>query len=303
MTTQLLPKPTAAFPRLPLLALFLGASAIGFAPIFMRLSESGPISTAFWRLALAAPVLWLGVWLSRQQSSAPARPLSRTDQKLLIGAGFFFAADLFVWHLSLEYTSVANATLLPNMAPVFVTLGAWLIFRQRITRTFLLGMALAMMGAALLIGQSLNVSNDQLLGDMLALGTAVFYAGYILSTKHLRERVAALTVMAWSSTVCGLLLLPAALLMGEQFVPLTAVGWLVLLGLAWVSHVSGQGMIVFSLAALPATFSSVSLLWQPVMAAMLAWLLLDETLVPLQLLGGVIVLAGIFIARRGSQVG
>lgn len=300
MTTPSLTYRPATFSRAALATLLLGASAIGFAPIFVRLSSVGPISTAFWRLALAVPVLWLGVLLARRQQPGMSRPLTGKEKKLLLAAGFFFAGDLIFWHLAINYTSIANATLLPNMAPVFVTFGAWLFFRQRVSRTFLAGLLLAVSGAALLIGQSFTLSRANLLGDVLALSTAVFYASYLLTTSHLRQHVAALTFMAWSGTVCALILLPAAWLSGELFWPPTAVAWLVLLALALVSHAGGQGLIAHALAALPATFSAVSLLWQPVMAALLAWLLLGEALSPLQITGGAVILSGIFIARRGS---
>ncbi|HRQ37609.1 MAG TPA: DMT family transporter [Chloroflexota bacterium] len=315
MTTRPLSYLTTPFPRVALFTLLLGASAIGFAPILVRLSDAGPISTAFWRLALALPVLWLGVWWARrretslmQPETASGAPLSRRDIAFLAAAGFFFAGDLILWHLAIKYTSVANATLLPNMAPVFVTIGAWFFFRQRVTRLFLLGLLLAMGGAALLIGESFSLSADHLLGDLLALGTAVFYASYLLATKHLRQNMTALTFMAWSGTFCALLLLPAALLSGEPFWPGTAalsaaevaVGWLVLLTMGVVVHAGGQGLIAHAMAALPATFSAVSLLWQPVMAAIFAWLLLSERLSPVQMLGGLVVLSGILVARRGS---
>jgi drug/metabolite transporter (DMT)-like permease len=106
--------------------------------------------------------------------------------------------------------------------------------------------------------------------------------------------------MAWSTTATAIVVLPAALLSGEAFLPGTAEAWLVLLGLACVSHVGGQGMIAYALAHLPAAFSSVSLLVQPVLAAVFAWILLAEPLGPLQALGGLIVLTGIALARRGA---
>ena len=101
-------------------------------------------------------------------------------------------------------------------------------------------------------------------------------------------------------TLTALALLPVTLVSGETLLPADARGWLVLVGLAWISHCAGQGLIAYSLAHLPAAFSSVSLLFQPVMAAIFAWLLLAEPLVPLQLAGGLVVLAGIYLARRGS---
>ena len=132
--------------------------------------------------------------------------------------------------------------------------------------------------------------------------TAVFYAGYILAVKNLRDRGAAtLQLMAVTTTLTALFLLPVALASGETLLPQSASGWLKLVGLAWISHCAGQGLIAYSLAHLPAAFSSVSLLFQPVMAALFAWLLLSEPLVPLQIAGGAIVLVGIYLARRASS--
>ncbi len=300
MNTHTLTKPSNNLPRIAIFALLFGASAIGFAPIFVRLSEVGPISTAFWRLGLAIPVLWLGVALAQRKSKGEVRPLTSQDFKLLAAAGAFFAGDLIVWHLAINYTSIANATLLPNLAPIFVTLGAWFFLRQRVSKLFLVGLLIAIFGATILIGQSFSLSSENLLGDMLALSTAVFYAGYILTVKQARHNVPTLKLMAVSGTVCMFILLPVALLSGETFWASTGQGWAVLLALALLSHVGGQGLIAYALAALPATFSSVSLLWQPVMAAILAGLLLGEVLSGWQIFGGLIVLGGIMIARRGS---
>jgi drug/metabolite transporter (DMT)-like permease len=106
--------------------------------------------------------------------------------------------------------------------------------------------------------------------------------------------------MAVATTLTAIVLFPVALATGEPMLPETARGWWILVGLALVSHAAGQGLIAYALAHLPAAFSSVSLLFQPVMAALFAWLLLAEPLVPLQIVGGAIVLAGIYLARRGS---
>lgn len=299
MHTQPVPSPVS-FSRTAVIVLFIGASGIGFAPLFVRLSEAGPIATAFWRVALSAPLLWLGVWLSERNGAKP-RPLSWQTYAWLAVAGASFAADLSIWHYSIEYTSIANATLLPNLTPVIVTLGAWLFFKQQIRPLFLVGLAIALLGAAVLLGESLAVSAVTLKGDLLAMSTAVFYAIYLLITKHVRQDTGALRFMAWVGTICALVLLPIMLWSGEPIFPPSLYGWLMLLGLAWLSHAGGQGLIAQAMAALPATFSSVGLLWQPVMAALLAWVLLSEALSGWQMLGGIIVLIGIFVAGRGSQ--
>jgi drug/metabolite transporter (DMT)-like permease len=246
------------------------------------------------------PALWSWAWLEERGSSNARQPISRSDYGRLILAGLFFAGDLGVWHWSIKFTSVANATLLANFAPVFVTLGSWLIFKQRVTSTFLVGMVGALAGTVLIVGVSLNLSIHHLLGDGLGLVTAVFYGGYILAVKHLRSDFSTGTVMAWAGLVTAVVLLPVTLLFGEDLLPLDLQGWGILLGLALLSQVGGQGLIAFALAHLPASFSSVTLLVQPVMATVFAWLILSETITPLQGIGGVLVLAGIFIARRAS---
>jgi len=287
--------------RFALSALFTGAAAIAFAPIFVRLSEVGPVTTAFYRLALAFPALWLWMILERRNHPSTLRPCSLRDYRNLILPGVFFAGDLGIWHWSIQFTTVANATLLANFAPVFVTLAAWLLFHQRCTRMFLVGLVTALLGAGLVVGLSWEISVERLFGDMLGLITALFYAGYILSVKTLRSRYSVATIMTHSALTGALLLLPAALLSGESLCLLSASGWLVLAALALLSHVGGQGLIAFALAHLPAPFSSVSLLLQPVIAAGLAWGILHEGVGPLQAVGGFVVLLGIYLARRGSR--
>ncbi len=287
--------------RIALAGLFAGATGIGFAPIFVRLSEVGPVTTAFYRLLLALPVLWLWWAVSARGNPQAAKPQTRADAVGLVMAGLFFAGDLAIWHFSLRFTSVANATLLPNFAPVFVTLGGFLLFRERVSRRFLLGMAVALAGACVLMGDSVRLSLSNAFGDVLGLITAIFYAGYILAVGRLRARLSTATIMAWSGTVTCAALLPLAFVSGESLQPASIDGWLVLIGLALFSHAGGQSLIAYALAHLPAAFSSVALLLQPAVAALLAWLLLAEPLGPLQGIGAIIILTGIVLARSGTR--
>jgi drug/metabolite transporter (DMT)-like permease len=278
-------------------ALLAGATCIAASPIFVRLSEAGPTATAFWRVALAVPALWI-LYLLRPQQRAGRYS---AQWPLLLAAGFAFAGDLGFWHASIQLTSVANSTLLANLASIFVTLAAWIFLRSRPSGLFLAGLAAALAGVALLVHTSLEFSRTGLIGDALGVVTAIFYAGYILAVKALRDRgETTLHLMSVTSTITAIFLLPAALASGEQMLPASAFGWWILIGLALVSHAAGQGLIAYALAHLPAAFSSVSLLLQPVMAALFAWLILSESLVPLQVIGGLVVLAGIYLARRGS---
>lgn len=280
-------------------ALLAGATFIALSPIFVRLSEAGPTATAFWRVALAVPALWVLYWL---------KPMPRARRysgkwPLLAAAGLAFAGDLGFWHTSIKLTSVANSTLLANLASIFVTLAAWVFLRQRPTRVFLTGLGAALVGVTLLVHSSLEFSSTGLAGDALGVVTAMFYAAYILAVKGLRDRgETTLHLMAVTSTVTAVVLFPVALATGERMWPASESGWWILLGLALVSHAAGQGLIAYALAHLPAAFSSVSLLFQPVMAALFAWALLAEPLAALQVTGGLVVLAGIYLARRGSRL-
>lgn len=289
---------TASAPgsRLALIMLLLGGAAIGGSPIFVRLSEVGPMATAFWRIAIA--LLPLAILFYRSDAYRLARPQGYRDKAQLILPGFFLAADLIAWHQSIHITTVANATLLANLAPVFVTAIGWMLFGTKITPRFAIGLMLAMAGVVVLKGGVAGFSDGDQLGDALAIVAALFYAGYMLSIAALRSRFDTLRVMTWSSISAAIFLLPAMLLMEDQIVPATSYGWLILAGLALISHAGGQFAISYALAFLPASFSSLTLLVQPVVAALLGMFILAEWLSPLQVAGGVIVLCGIFYARR-----
>ncbi|MEE8393309.1 MAG: DMT family transporter [Rhodospirillales bacterium] len=285
-----------------LTALLCGAVGIAFAPIFVRLSELGPSATAFHRVLLALPVLWAWGAMERRGGMNVRRPAGLADYMALALAGLFFGFDLAFWHWSIRYTTVANSTLLANFAPIFVTLAGFVFFKERFSRLFLLGLVMAIGGASVLMGKSFTIGPANLLGDGLGLITAVFYAGYIITVGRLRARFSTATIMVWSSLVSAFVLLGVALISGEGLVAPSLYGWAVLLGLAVLSHCGGQGLIAYSLAHLPAAFSSVALLLQPAVAAGLAWIILDEALGGWQALGAAVILAGIYLAHRGSRI-
>ncbi|HEX7466867.1 MAG TPA: DMT family transporter, partial [Usitatibacter sp.] len=274
--------------RVAFLCLLAGGCAIAFAPIFVRLADTGPVASAFWRCALAVPVLWSWVLLKGERGASVER---RVSVMSLVAAGLFFASDLGVWHFSILYTSVANSTVLANLAPIFVTLAGWILWRRKVTRTFLVGMFVAIAGMFVLVGPNFAAGGRPLVGDALGALTAVFYAGYFLAIKIARDAGASTArLMAWSTTITALVLLPIAAAFPQPFWPSGAAGWWVLVGLALVTQVLGQGLIAYAFAHLPASLSSVSLLIQPVMAALFAWLLFGEAIGAAQYLGGAIVL-------------
>jgi drug/metabolite transporter (DMT)-like permease len=295
---------TAASPRrddrqrgVAVAALLAGALAIATSALFVKVSEAGPVATAFWRISLALPFLW--AWALIEQRGALLAAFT-AHRGLIVAAGFFFAGDLAFWHWSIVLTSVANATLLANLAPIFVTLATWLLFSRRPSALFALGLITALAGVATLLGADFRVGGLAVLGDLFGVVTAMFYAAYQLAVTRLRAGVPTSSIMAWSCTVMAVLLLPVALASGEQILPVTAVGWVKLFALAIIAQVAGQSLIAYAMAHLPAMFSSVGLLFQPVMAAVFAWILLGEALGATGIAGGIIVLVGIFIAHRAE---
>lgn len=295
-------------------AMLLGGVMIGFSPILMRYStvyaDVSTTGAAFWRVALSLPVLVVVVLLMnfKQKTKASAEtpsPFVRLSPKALFTRdywllGFFFAADLAFWHWSVDHTTVANAALLANMAALFTALFGYLFFKERFAKRFLIGLFLSLSGAVTLMAHSFDISPENLFGDMLALITAGCYAGYIIVANRTRKRRTTMELMFWGGLVSALLLWPFALLEDKSMIPATLAQWAPLFGLAWGAHLLGQSLIMYGLAHLTAAMGSVSLLIQPLVAALLASSLFGEQLVIFHLIGGVLIISGIYICKRNS---
>lgn len=286
---------------LPLFALFTGALAIATSGIFVRLSETGPTATAFWRAALALPLLALWVRIERARSGGARAIDLRGADRAILWSGLFFTGDLYVWHWALLMTSIGAATLEANLAPVFVTLFAWIVYRERPSPRFTLALGLALAGVLLIVWPKLGPTRASLTGDVLGVLTAPFYAGYVLAVVRARATRSTAEVMAWSTLIVAVVLFPFALT--QQWLPATWQGWALLAALAMAAQVLGQGLIAYALAYLPATFGAVGLYLQPLAASLYAWWLLGETLTPVQIAGGAIVIAAIALARDATRAG
>lgn len=288
---------TLAYDRRTLLAftaLVLGAVAMGASPLFVRLADVGPYASAFWRCALALP--FLAVWAAYEKGGIAAAWRGGTDRAVVL-SGVFFAGDLFFWHLSILATTVANATFLATTAPICVALGAWLLLNEKIGVRIVAGLMLCLLGGAALVGQSWGFAPHRLIGDLYGLITAIFFGSYILAIRSGRATLGAGQLAFVSTLITAVILFVIAFLLEPRLLPQSVYGALVLLALAVVSQVAGQGLLAVALGILPATFSSLVIFLEAVAAAALAWVILDEALGWLQMLGGVLILAGIYVAR------
>ena len=281
---------------LPITALVLGAVAMGASPIFVRLADVGPYASAFWRMALALPFLWGWLKFEQSRNTIPKIDFSK-DLKLIVWIGFLFAGDLFFWHLSILNTTVANATLLATTTPIAVAFGAWLFLKERITQPILIGVLSGVAGAGLLVGASATFLPEHVFGDVCGLITACFFGTYFLSVAFARRHMSAAQVMFYPSVVTTAFLLVAALLLDERLFPQSSYGLAILVALALISQIGGQGFAAYALGHLPAVFSSLVLFFEVIAAALLAWMILSEDITVWQLGGGALILAGIYAAR------
>ncbi|KQW82431.1 DMT family transporter [Brevundimonas sp. Root1279] len=277
------------------LVLLVAACVLGLAPILVRLTETGPAAAGFWRFAFAMPILLLLV--GRPESWGGGGEGFGRPSKWMGLAALFFVLDLSFWHYGIVMTSVANATVLCNLTPVVVTLFAWVAFKERPQRLFVVAIGLALAGAfAMSAGADGNQGTNPRLGDLFSLSVALWYAGYFLAVKAARATAGAMRVMLWSTGLGLPLLGIVSLALGEDLIPASAAGWAACAAMG-VMHVVGQGGVAWALGRLPASLTAVTILIQPVVAALLGWLVFGETMTPVQMIGGAVVLSAIVLAQ------
>jgi drug/metabolite transporter (DMT)-like permease len=279
------------------LAALIGATLLGLSPIGVRLSELGPQATNLWRFLIALPILAI--------LAAAGRPIPRLGQiGWLVLAGVLFGLEVGLWAAALSFTTVANATLLSNMTPIFAALFGGLLFREHLQRQTLLGGAVALLGAVTLsvaraeagIGHSGGVNGW--VGDGLGLSAAIGYGGYLMIVRSLGGKVSVGAVMFWATLSAAAFELAAALLFRERLLPMTLNGWADLAMLGLIVQVGGQGLIAYGVGRLPIAISTILLWMQPLGAAVLSWILFAEALTPLALGGAALILGGVYVVQR-----
>lgn len=294
----------SAFPRktlrnetahmLPLAALLAGNVALAFGPWFVRLADVGPISAAFWRIALAAPLL---VLLARVTTRQPFARMDAPWLMVLLG-GVAFAADLGLWHLGILRTTLANATLFGNSAILMFPIYGFLVARAWPTRSQGFALLLAAIGAALLLGRSYELSPKNLAGDVLCLIAGIAYTAYIILMARVRTAMAPMPALAVSTLASALPLLLTALALHEAIWPEK---WGVLIGLALASQVVGQGLMIYAIGHLSPLVVGIALLTQPIVAGTVGWLVYGERLGLPDFIGAVLVAIALVLVRTGGS--
>ena len=271
-------------------ALLVGSSALALGPWLVRLAGVGPVAAGFWRLALALPFLFLIARVIGQPVHWPGRALA-----LLIAlAGFFFAADLAAWHAGINMTKLGNATLFGNTSSlIFALWGLWLA-RRRPSMAQAAALTLAILGAALLMGSSAELSARNVKGDLLALFAGILYTGYLIAVQKARGAIQPLPLLFIASAFGALMLLPVSLVLGERIFP---DNWTFVVILALSSQVLGQGLLVYALGSLSPLVIGLTLLTQPAISALVGWVAFGETLSPLDWVGAAAIAAALVLVR------
>ncbi len=304
MSSAISPSPPGRRRGLAYMALAVAVAGIVWSAFFVRWAGVPGATSALYRVLVASCVLvpWSAAsWYSSSWRPSGRRRINSMGALYALLGGAFFGCDLALYNTAVLRTTAANATLFGNNAPIFVGLGTWLLFRRRPRRAFWIGLGLSMSGAVVVMMNNMHSgtgSAGNTFGNLLALGAAMFFAGYMLTTERAREELDTLTFSAISAVGSVVTLIVTCLLLHTPLGGFTGRTWAALLGLGLVSQLGSYLALAYALGQLPATVSSVGLLAQVPLTAVLAVPLLGEPITPAQIFGGVLVLAGIVVVNR-----
>ena len=285
---------TAQPKRLPAyLALSGGVICIAWSAIFVRWTDIPGPASAFYRMLIPALVLLPTYLFDRRRERLDFRTLG-----IIAFGGLFFSFDLALYNTSILRTSAANATLLGNNTPIFVGLLTWLVLRKPPARSFWLGLLLAIIGAVVILWADLKQHAQIGIGDLMALAASACFAVYLMVTEKIRGSTGTLSFLRLAMIASTLALLLMNLVMGISLrMPHGRTLWAVA-GLGLVSQLGGYLFFTYALGHLPATLTSISLLTQGPLTAAMAAVLLHESVSLAQIIGGILVLAGVALAHR-----
>lgn len=281
----------------PYLAVFLGVVAVSFSSLFVKLSTAHPFIIAFYRLLLTFLILLPLGWSGKISG---LRQVSRRDALLAMLSGVFLALHFITWFTSLQYTSIASSVVLVTTQPIFVVLGSFFLYKEKIGVKALIGGAIALSGSIIIGAADFQYGGKALFGDFLALTGAVAVSGYLIIGRALRTKIS-LSVYTFltygsSSLVLGLV----AGITGQSFYPYAAREWLLFLALAVVCTVLGHTVFNWALRYVQASVIAVGVLGEPVGAIIWATVFLGENPSARQLLSAAIILAGLYIFIKAS---
>lgn len=277
-----------------LLALLAGNVALAFGPLLVRLADTGPVSAGFWRLFLALPFLAL---LARGTGQPLTGIPRRTLMFVALGA-VAFGLDLASWHTGIEMTRAGNATLFGNAGSIVMLFWGFLVARTLPRGSEWLAIVSALAGAAILMGESAEISTRTLVGDLFCLAAGLLYAVYLVTLQGARKTIGAWSLLTWVSIFACMPLLTIALVAGEPFWP---TDWTPVLILFVTSQLVGQGLLVFAMRHFSPLVIGLALLTQPAVAAIYGYLIFGEVLTAIDIIGMALLGGALVLARASTR--
>ena len=279
--------------QLPLLKLLIGSTCISFAPIFIKLADVSPDSAGFYRMLFAGLSLLIVMLLRGEHLRMARRP-----RFLLCFAGVFLAVDFMFWHRSIDLIGPGLSTLLANFQVFFTALFSWLLFKQKISRLFMLAVVMSLCGLLFITGVDWkSLEQGYQLGILLGLLTAVFYSGYILliKTSMNDSSVSGVPAMLVVSIPSTLLLAVATPLNGATFVIPDSGSLFALIGVGVICTTIGWSLISSAIKDIQATVAGLILLLQPTLALIWDVLFFGRPTGGMEVFGILLILTAIYI--------
>jgi drug/metabolite transporter (DMT)-like permease len=285
------------------LLLGVGVVSVAFSSIFIRWADAPPMSVAFWRNALAAALL-LPIALARHRDEF--RHLSRREWGIAVLAGSLLALHFALWIPSLSYTTVAASTVLVTTQPVWVALLGRAL-GETVTRRTGAGIALTLAGAVVISGGDFRLSAEAAFGDLLALGGAVAAAGYFLAGRRLRQRISLTTYVGIAYSTAAAVLAVVVAVSGSPFFGFAPEVWALFVAMTLLPQIGGHTVFNYLLGHLEAGTIAIAVTGEPVVASMLAWAFFGEVPGWPVVVGGALILTGIYVtvsaqARRAPML-
>jgi drug/metabolite transporter (DMT)-like permease len=277
------------------IVLLMGVVSVSFAAIFIRLAAAPPLVIAAYRLAIASMVL---LPIGAARSMPGLRRLSWRNWALVVLSSFMLALHFGLWITSLNYTSIASSVILVTCHPAFVAVISYFLWKERLSKLTLGGMSVAFGGVILINYAGFTLGSGALFGDVLALVAGLAMGVYLVVGGQLRGRIHILSYLTLIYSGSAVLLLLAVAISGYSFTGYTSTTYLMMVLLAIVPQLIGHSSFNLALRLMPVTFVSVSILGEPVGATLLGLFILDEVPTVKEIIGGVLILAGIFIVLR-----
>ena len=274
----------------PRIALLIGIICISIFPILVKLNYTPGLISAFYRMAIALAIILPYAIITKQLEI----PKGSTFFLALL-CGICFGSDVAVWNIAIQKSTATQASLLTNLSPVWVGIGTFLFLKPKPSGNFWIGTAIALIGMITLVGFQFFAQLSFDIGFSFGVLSGIFYAIYILISKKVLSKISIVNFMTLSLISSSLFLGVISWLLGEPFNGFTDIGWFVLLIQGVVCQLLAWTLISYSTQHMRATRVSLSLLAQAVLAALLAWVFLNEVITLQMILGGIILLFGIRI--------